>query len=346
MLKRVRRRIVSFGFFGTLLLITGAAQAAEVTLRLHHFLPTPSVTHAKFLQPWVDKVTADSGGRIEIQIYPSMQLGGKPPQLYDQVRDGVVDLVWTLPGYNAGRFPLVGLFELPFMVGTAEATSQAVQAFAERHLQEEFGDVRPLLFHVHARGSLHMKGRPVRRMEDLKGAKVRAPNRAIGDALAALGASPIFMPVPQVPDSLAKGVVEGAALPFEVTLPLKVHELVDSHTEIAGDRGLYTAVFLLAMNKQRYESLPEDLRQVIDANSGIALARQIGRLWDEAEEPGRAKARDRANSFFLIDGDEAARWQEATAGVTAAWVAAADEAGKDGAALLEEARALIAGYGK
>jgi len=155
------------------------------------------------------------------------------------------------------------------------------------------------------------------------------------------------MPVPAVPESLARGVIDGAALPYEVALPLKVHELTQSHTEIAvgkGTRGLYTAVFLFAMNKARYEALPDDLKKVIDDNSGTALAQKIGRLWDEAEIPGRQAAVDSGAAFFTIEGDELARWQAATAGVTRDWIAEMDAAGKDGQALVDDARALIAHY--
>jgi len=325
-------------------LAAGPAGAQEVTLRVHHFLPPPSTTHKDFIEPWARKVEAESGGRIEIEIYPSMQLGGKPPALYDQVRDGVVDIVWTLPGYTAGRFPTIEVFELPFMAASAEATSQAAHEFYLKHAQEEFGDVHPLMVHVHAPGTLHLKGKEVTTLEDLKGLKVRAPTRMTNAALEALGATPIGMPVPAVPESLARGVIDGAALPYEVALPLKVHELTTSHTEIGGARGLYTAVFLFAMNKARYEALPEDLRRVIDANSGTALAQQIGRLWDEAERPGRAAAEAAGASFHVIEGEELKRWQEATAGVTQAWIAERDAAGKNGQALVDDARALIANY--
>src|SRR3546814_463063 len=197
------------------------------------------------------KVEAESGGRIKIEIYTSMQLGGKPPALYDQVRDGVVDIVWTLPGYTAGRFPITEVFELPFMAASAEATSQAIHEFYLQHAKEEFGDVHPLMVHVHAPGSLHMRGKEVRTLADLNGLKVRAPTRMTNAALEALGATPIGMPVPAVPESLARGVIDGAALPYEVALPLKIHELTTSHTEIGGQHGLYTAVFLFTMNKAR-----------------------------------------------------------------------------------------------
>ncbi len=319
-------------------------QAQDVTLRLHHFLSPPSTTHKDFIEPWARKVEAESGGRIKIEIYPSMQLGGKPPALYDQVRDGVVDIVWTLPGYTAGRFPTIEVFELPFMAASAEATSQAAHEFYEKHARDDFKDIHPLMVHVHAPGTLHMRERQVKSLEDLKRVKIRAPTRMTNAALEALGAVPVGMPVPAVPESLARGVIEGTALPYEVTLPLKVHELTTSHTEIGGSRGLYTAVFLFAMNKARYESLPADLRKVIDDNSGTPLAQKIGRVWDEAEIPGRKAAADLGDSFFTIEGDELARWQAATAGVADSWIAEMDAAGKDGRALIAEAVALIAKY--
>ncbi len=326
------------------LLAAGAAGAQEVTLRLHHFLPPPSTTHKDFIAPWAEKVQAESQGRIKIEIYPAMQLGGKPPQLYDQVRDGVVDIVWTLPGYTAGRFPTVEVFELPFMAASAEATSQAAHEFYEKHAREEFGDVHPLMVHVHAPGSFHLRETEVRRLEDLKGLKVRAPTRMTNIALKNLGATPVGMPVPAVPEALSKGVVEGTILPYEVTRPLKVHELTTSHTEIGGERGLYTAVFLFAMNKARYEALPADLRQVIDDNSGVPLAKKIGRVWDLAEAPGRQAAADLGDSFYTIEGEELARWQAAVAAVSEAWIAEMSKSGKDGQALIADARALIAKY--
>lgn len=323
---------------------TATGQAAEVTLRVHHFLPTPSTTHKDFIEPWARKVEAESEGRIKIEIYPSMQLGGKPPALYDQVRDGVVDIIWTLPGYTAGRFPTIEVFELPFMAASAEATSQAAHEFYKKHARDEFKDIHPLMFHVHAPGSLHMRDMSVKTLEDLNRVKLRAPTRMTNAAMKSLGAAPVGMPVPAVPESLARGVIEGAALPYEVTLPLKIHELTSSHTEIAGTRGLYTAVFLFAMNKPRYDSLPEDLRKVIDNNSGTPLAKQIGRIWDEAEKPGRQAAADLGDSFYTIEGAELARWQAATAGVTQAWIAETNKTGKDGQALVDDARALIAKY--
>lgn len=323
---------------------TTAAQAQDVTLRVHHFLPPPSVAHSQFIEPWANRVMEESDGRIAVEIYPAMQLGGAPPSLYDQVRDGVVDVVWTLPGYTPGRFPLTEVFELPFMAGTAEATSQAAQAFYEENLTEEFADVQVLALHTHAPGTFHMRDDPFETLDDLQGRSIRAPTRVINDALEALGAVPVGMPVPQVPEALSRGVVDGTVIPWEVARPLRVHELVCCHTEIDAERGFYTSVFLFAMNKDVYDGLPDDLRAVIDNNSGMALAQMAGQVWDEAEGPGRQAAVDAGNQFVVLSDAVVDEMGERTQGVIDDWVANTTAAGHDGAALLSRARELVDQY--
>lgn len=338
------------GWFGTVAAVAmiafGAptARAQDVTLRVHHFLPPPSVAHSELLEPWANRVMEESGGRIAVEIYPAMQLGGAPPSLYDQVRDGVVDVVWTLPGYTPGRFPLTEVFELPFMAGSAEATSQAAQAFYEEYLTDEFADVQVLMLHTHAPGVFHMRDEPFDGLDDIEGLSIRAPTRVINDALEALGAVPVGMPVPQVPEALSRGVVDGTVIPWEVARPLRVQELVCCHTEIDADRGFYTSVFLLAMNKDVYDGLPADLRAVIDNNSGMALAQMAGRIWDEAEAPGRQAAVDAGNQFVTLSDEVVADMGGRTEGVTEAWVANTDAAGHDGTALLARARELVDQY--
>jgi TRAP-type C4-dicarboxylate transport system substrate-binding protein len=189
-----------------------------------------------------------------------------------------------------------------------------------------------------------MKGAPIRTLEDLQGKKIRAPTRVINDTLGTLGATPVGMPVPQVPEALSRGVVDGVVIPWEVSRPLRVHELTDSHTSFAGDRGFYTSVFLYGMNKNVYESLPDDLKAVIDNNSGLALAQKIGKVWDEAEEPGRQAAEEVGAEFYVIEGDELERWKEASQPVIAAWTQQMSANGQDGAALVEDARSLIEQY--
>lgn len=325
--------------------LAGWAAAQDVTLRLHHFLAESSPVHAGYLVPWAERVETQSGGRIRIEIYPSMQLGGAPPSLIDQVEDGVVDLVWTLPGYTPGRFPITEVFELPFLAGSGETASAALCRFAGEALHEEYANVHLIALHTSGPGLFHVRGEPIRTLDDLRGMQIRGPSRTTTDALAELGAEPIGMPVPQVPEALARGVVDGALLPWEVTAPLRVPELVDSHTGFAGARGFYVSTFLFAMNPARYAALPDDLRAVIDANSmatGCDEARIAGANEDAYDVRGRDLALAEGNAIVMIPEAEVPAWTAALAPVIDRWVAGMDARGFDGAALLARARALIA----
>ena len=224
------------------LLRPGRVRAAEVTLKLAHFLPPAAPAHAKLLKPWSEQVEAASDGRISIRIYPSMQLGGAPPQLFDQVRDGVADIVWTLPGYTAGRFPKLEVFELPFVgASTGVVNSTAVQEFAAGLAGDELREVHLICAWANDQGLVHAR-REVHRLEDMQGLKIRFPTRLSGEALTALGASPIGMPAPQIPESLAQGVLDATLLPWEVVPALKVHELVGHHTGFPGTPTFQTEI--------------------------------------------------------------------------------------------------------
>jgi TRAP-type C4-dicarboxylate transport system substrate-binding protein len=334
--------IAAPALFGT----RGARAQAAVTLKLHHFLPAVANGHAKLLAPWAKKVEADSQGRIKIDIFPSMQLGGTPPQLFDQAKDGVVDIVWTLPGNTPNRFPSTEVFELPFVPArTAIVNARACQEFAEAYLKEETKDVKLLCFWAHDHGLIHAN-KQIRTLDDLKGMKIRNPTRLAGEALKALGATSVGMPIPQVPESLAQGVINGCVVPWEVVPAIKVHELVKFHTEIPGSPTLYTATFFLAMNRAKYESMPSDLKEVIDRNAGMALADMAGKVWDEAGAQVAEMVKKRGNSITTLAEDEKARWVKTTEPVIAAWTDQMKSRNLDGNKLLAAARELLAKHGK
>lgn len=322
---------------------TGAALAQEVTLKLHQFLPIQAPVPRLVLDVWAKKVEADSNGRIKIDQYPSMQLGGKPGDLIDQVIDGVADVVWTLPGYTPGRFPQTEVFELPFMMSNAEATSRAFWDLGAAHMMDsDFKDVHVLGLWTHGPGLIHSKA-PITSIADLNGVKLRAPTRMTNMMLTALGATAVGMPVPAVPESLSKGVIDAAMLPWEVTGALKTSELVHNHTEFSG-APLYTSAFVLAMNKGVYDALPDDLKAVIDANSGAEFSGIAGRVSQEADDPARQKAVVLDNNIIELTPDQIAEWKTAVQPTIDAWVSEMDAKGFDGAALLAEARAGIAKY--
>lgn len=321
-----------------------AVQGQEVVLKVHHPLPPSSTAHQQVLEPWCAKLALESNNRIKCQIYPSMQLGGSVPQLYDQVKDGVVDVIWTVAGYSAGRFPLVEVFELPFMNHNAESTSKALWDYVRLHDTGEFKDVHMIALHVHGGGVFSMIKKPIVQRSDLRGMKVRAPTRQTTKMLAALGATPVGMPVPQVPEALSKGVIDGTLLPYEVMPALKVDELTRYHSgPDASQPMIYTSVFIIAMNKARYDGLPADLKKVIDANSGIGLSGQLGRLFDEVEVINKKKTGGIVN---VISNQEIDEWKKVVQPVTDGWVEDVTSKGADGKALLKAARELLAKYSK
>ena len=323
-----------------LLLAAGAASAQTVTLKLHHFLPPGSTAHINFIVPWCDKIAKDSGGKMKCQIYPSMQMGGTPAQLFDQVKDGVADIVWTVPGYQAGRFPITEVFELPFMIYSSENASRGLWNYAIKNAMSDYKGVKPILFHVHDGSLMHTTKKPVKTLEDFKGLKVRAPTRQSTKMVAALGATPVPMPLPQAAEALSRGVIDGAMIPWEVIPAMKFQEIVKFHTEVAaGEAQMSNTVFIFAMNQAKYDSLPADLKKVIDANSGAELSAWVGKTFTEDSHPGRRSAEERKNNFYTLPTAELRRWEKATAAVTEEWVKDITAKGLDGKRLLEEARA-------
>ena len=252
------------------LLGSTAAMADEpIILKVAHFWPPTAMSQQKVLEPWCAKIEKESVGRMKCQIYPAMQLGGTPPQLIQQVQDGVADIVWTLPGYTAGRYPSMEVFELPFMTNRAEPASRAAWEYYERFGKEDFAKVKPLAFHVHDEGYVHNNKHPITKLGDFRGLKMRAPTRLTNKMIAAFGATPVAMPLPAVAEAVSKGVVDGYVLPWEVIPAVKLHEMTRFHSETDKSQpSLYTALFIVAMNPAKYESLPADLKKVIDANSG------------------------------------------------------------------------------
>ena len=323
----------------------GGAQAQEVTLKVHHFWPPAAMPPTKILQPFCDQIAADSNNRLKCQVFPAMQLGGTPAQLIDQVRDGVVDIAFTLPGYTAGRFPIMEVFELPFMNNSASAGARASWDFYQKYAIKEFPGVKPLMFSVHDEGYLHTRDKQIKSLADLKGLKLRAPTRQTNKLLASLGATPVGMPLPAVADAVSKGTIDGFALPWEVIPSVKLHEMVKYHTETDPSRpALYSAGFILAMNQAKYDGLPADLKAIIDKRSGAVLSAFAGKVWDESQAVGRKPAVDRGNTFYTLPPAEVDQWIKASAPLYEEWVADMNKRGLPGAQMLQDARDLLVKY--
>jgi TRAP-type transport system periplasmic protein len=320
-----------------------SADASRVTLKLHHYFSSVSCVHDKFLAPWGRKVEADSGGRIRIDIFPSMQLGGQPAQLFDQARDGVADIVWAAPSKTPGRFAKIEVFELPFVPARrALVSSKAIEDYAAADLKDEFREVHPICFSCTDRGIVHTN-RPIRTIEEFKGLRLHVQTRFASEAVRALGARAVPMPSAQLPMAIAQHVIDGCVDPWNMAPALKLYDLLKAHTDFA-DSSLSTTTFVLAMNKGAYDRLARDLKTVIDSNSGLPAASMAGAMWDlEAAAVADIVIR-RGDPIATLLPEAVVHWRKATEPVVDAWLKQMKEHKTDGGKRLANARDLLEKY--
>lgn len=317
------------------------AQSPEFSLKLHHFLGPKAPAHTRMLQPWAEKIESDSGGRIAIEIFPSMTLGGAPPQLFRQVADGVVDIIWTVNGYTPGLFPRSEVFELPTVfTNNIEATNLAMRELFDEYLAPEYEGVHLLFNHVHAGQAIQMASVPVRTVADTQGKKLRVPGPTGNAVVEAMGATPVTMPVPDLPQALTTNAVDGALIPFEIIPALKLQDSTQFQIEGPENNRFGTTTFQVSMNKARWDSLPDDLKEVFTRNSGEDWLRQIGQVWRDSDNAGIKIAVEAGNEHIVLSQEEMATFNEALAPVVDRWVA--EHGDFDAQALVDAAKAAIA----
>ncbi|MCT8468860.1 TRAP transporter substrate-binding protein [Chromohalobacter canadensis] len=331
---------------GITLASTGQAQDT-VTLRLHHFAAPTTPVQTQYLEPWAKRIEEQSDGAIKVEIFPAMQLGGSASSLYDQAKDGVVDIAWTLLSYTPNRFPESEAFDQPFLPTTGEATSMAAQEFAMEHMQDDFEGVHPLAVFAHSPGKLHTKDVSVHDIDDIDGLAIRAPSKTMNRYFTRLGAKSVGMPMPQIPEAISRGVIDGLTLPFESASALGVLDVAQNHTFFDGENGLYTAMMVLAMNQDKYDSLSPELQEVIDNNAGIQEAQQIGHVMDEAEQAAidDIAARGEGQMIHIAEANQD-KWKAAADKTIDEWIAGMDEEGYDGQQLYDDASQLVEKYTK
>jgi TRAP-type C4-dicarboxylate transport system substrate-binding protein len=333
----------AFLFAGAMLFASSVVAKDEVkTLTVHHFLSSKSPLQTKFLEPWAKKIEETSGGKLKIEIFPSMSMGGKPNELYKQVRDGSSDIVWTLPGYTPGVFPRTEVFELPTVhIGDSVATSIAIREKFDL-IKDDFTDVQPLLVYVAAGNAMHTVNKKISSIEDLKGLKLRAPSRTAGWYIEEMGAEPVGMPLPALPQALSKNAIDGGLIPFEVFPPYKFAQLTQYSVE--GEKGerFGTSVFMLLMNKDRFNSLSKDLQKVLMDSVNIDTVKEVGQLWMDVEKPGIKMQNDSENGEVVkLDSKAMSEFNAAGELVVKRWINEANEKGIDGQKLVDLAREAI-----
>lgn len=313
------------------------SHAAEFNLRLAHYLPPMHNMAANVLPGWAERIREQSGGRIEIEIFPAGQLL-QVDEIFDGVQGGVADIGWSMPGVSPGRFPVMSVLELPFVFSDAESASQVVMELHEEGLMDaEFAGVKVLYLHTHGAGIINTKDR-VETLEELAGKRIRFPSPAARMMLERLGAQPVGVPAPQAYESLERGVLDGVAFPFDALQGLRLGEQVKHHIDFP----TYVLTFYLIMNQQSFDALPADLQQVILDNSGMAEAIEVGKAWDASDARARAFVAAQGNTIAPLSEAEAARWTAAVMPGIDAFLAETEAQGVAAREIFERARARAA----
>ena len=325
-------------------LLAPPAAAQQILLKVHSFSAPQAPDQALHLFPWAEKINKAAGGKMKIEVYPGMQLGGKPADLPQQLEDGVVDAIFHLPGFSPGRFPAMEGTELPFTnVGVSAGQSPAVFEWANRWLKDgAFKGIHILAIHATDASILHTRERAVRTLEDFKGLKLRVPGRIVGEAAKALGATPVGIPLPGVYEALSRGQVAGMFINWAILPAYRFHEVTRHHMSTP----IYQSPLMTLMSQKSYDRLPPDMKKVVDENSGLEYTKTIGKVWDGLTEGARKQTRDAGNDIYAISDQEYARWVEAVRPVVRLWVDDMNKRGLPGQKMLDDLLATTAKYGR
>ncbi|MBI3436444.1 MAG: TRAP transporter substrate-binding protein [Proteobacteria bacterium] len=308
------------------------AARAEEELKLSTFVPPSHIIYARVLVPWAAELEKRSAGKLKIRFFPSMQLGGKPPELYRQMAQGVSDITFTLPGYTSGDFPMMALTELPAMAKSADDGTKKLWANYDKYLARDFQAAKVLMLWNSDTAAIMSKAKPVRTLDDLKGMKIRTPSAAQSAQLVALGATPIDMPAPAIYNALDRGVVDATMIPMSAALDFKLVEVAKYFTV---DAPLGRSPFLVAMNKARYERLAPDLKKVLDETTGLSLSLKGAATYDEQNNAAIAAVeKDKDRDLIKLSDAEHKRWFEAFRPLIQSKAQEADKAGLPGSALV------------
>lgn len=268
------------------------ASAQGMELRLSTFVPPVHVIAREIITPWMAEVEKDSGGEVKPKLYPSMQLGGSPPGLYRQAVDGVVDMVFTLPGYTSPSFPRTQMVELPGLSADGRAATELLWKLLDPYLKPEYEGVKVIALWAAEDAGLMTRGKAIKSLEDLKGMRMRSPSAAQARQLAVMGATPVAMPITELYPGLERGVIDGAMVPFSVIIDFRIGEVAKTYT-IPGPL-FGRSSFLIAMNQKKFDSLSPKAKAAIDKHSGLPLSLKATDVYIKRAEEGVASVRGKA----------------------------------------------------
>ncbi|WP_425416237.1 TRAP transporter substrate-binding protein [Oricola indica] len=305
-------------------LSAGMAQAQEVTFRLAHWVPPTHPIQTLGIEPWVESIKEASNGRIDITIFPAQQLGAAPDH-YDMARDGIADISYVNPGYQAGRFPMYSLIEIPFHMNDSIAGAQAMHEWYAPIAETEMSDVKFCIANPHDPGTIHSKD-PIMVPSDVKGKNVRPAHATMSRFISMLGGGPVQVPAPEAREAIANGTADAITFPWNSIYIFGI----DSETKQHLDMPFYVSAQLLLINKAKYEGLPDDLKQVIDDHCTPEWSKKFSAGWAENEASGRQKMLDSdEHTVNVPTAEQVQMWRDAAAPLIDQWKEDVKAAGGD-----------------
>lgn len=314
--------------------------AKTIELRFATPFSPKHTMQTKVFEPWAAKIEEMSQGEVKVTFFPGGALG-KTPDHYDLAEKGIADIIYTLHDYTPGRFPLTSVFELPFMVPTATKTSVAMWRAFEQfpEFQKEYSKVKTLALFCHPGGHFNSVKKPIRSIDDIKGMKFRTANPHVTKALKIFGAVPVNMPVTETYTALERGVVDGTVLPWEGNFIFKLAEILKYGTET----DFYTMTMMVVMNQRKWNSLPDNIKQIIDETTGLAMSTEAGRVFDVTNEPMKNLCLQKGMQVIQLDPAEKQKLEQLTIPLREEWVAEMNAKNLPGQAVLEAALQNING---
>ena len=318
--------------------------AAQVTLNASTWVPPTHPITVGGLIPLCNDIAKVTSGRVKCNVLPKAPVA--PPQTFDAVRDGLMDLSYTVHGYTPGRFVLGDAPEFPFMGDTATVTAVAYQRVFERMLAkaDEHKGVVLLGVFTHGPGQIYNTKRAINGVKDLEGLKIRVGGGVVNEVAKALGTVPMLKPAPESYELLSSGVADGVFFPKESAASFKLVPLLKHVTYVPG--GLYNVSFAWFANPAKWSSIPAADRKLIEPLLGEALARRSGKMWDDADAKGEQAVRAANIPIVKASPQFISEIKQRTSGLENAWIEKAKPKGVDGAAVLKALRAEIASLSK
>jgi TRAP-type C4-dicarboxylate transport system substrate-binding protein len=320
---------------------TGAlAQDKTFELKLSHWVP-PSHPLQRALEDWGASVEKDSGGTIKYKVYPAQQLG-KAFDHYDMARDGIADLTYINPGYQPGRFPIIGAGELPFLMTNAKGGTQALDAWYRKYAAQEMKDVKFCLAFVHDPGAFHSRSKKIVVPDDIKGMKIRPAHATMATFVTQLGGTNVQASAPEVRDILEKGVADAVTFPWGSVLLFGIDKVTKYHL----DMPLYVTTFAFVFNKDKYNQMSPAQKKVIDDHCTPEWALKVASPWADFEHAGIAKIKAEAGQeVYEPTPAQVAEWKKAAQPLEEKWAEGVKKAGLDPAVVMKELKAQLSKEG-